>query len=128
MKIVALIARIVLGLLFVLAGASGYYFAFSNNAPPPPPGLAGAFMDVFFKSHWVLVVDGAEVLAGLLLLVNRYVPLALVILAALFVNIITFHVTMQPGTLFIPLIALVLWFIVALQHRASFRSLFAARG
>ncbi len=123
MRIAALVARILLGLLFVFAGS----FAFIPFTPPPQPGLAGRFQDVFFASHWVQFVDLVELIVGILLLANRFVPLALVALAAVLANILFFHLAMQPKTLPIPLVAVVLWFLVAWWHRASFAPLLAAK-
>ena len=94
MKTAVTVARILLGLVFFAAGLSG--FLLISHPPAQPPGLAGQFQDVFFRSYWVLFVDGVELIAGLLLLANRYVPLALAVLAAVIANIIVFHVTMAP--------------------------------
>ena len=128
MRRVALVARIVLGLLFVLTGASGYYLVFSGAAiPPSPTPLATAFQDVIFRSDFVLFVDGVELCAGLLLLANRYVPLALVALAAVIANILAFHLTMAPRTIALGLVVLVPWVILALRHRASFAALLRAK-
>ncbi len=89
--------------------------------------MAGQFQDAFFATHWVKFVDVVELIVGLLLLTNRYVPLALVTLAAIIANILFFHIAMQPQTLPIPLVVVVLWFLVAWQHRASFAPLLAAK-
>jgi putative oxidoreductase len=124
-SIAATVARVLLGLLFLVAGLSG--FVFFHNPPPAPPGLAGAFQDVFFRSGWVLFVDGMEVIAGALLLTNRFVPLALVILAGLLYNIYAFHITMAPAGLPAPIIATALWLLVAWPLRSYFAPLFAAR-
>ena len=123
MKIAALIARILLGLLFVFAGS----FAFIPFNPPPQPGLAGQFRDVYFASHWVKFVDCVMLIVGILLLTNRYVPLALVTLAAILANILFFHIAMQPQTLPIPLVVVVLWVLVALRYRSSFAPLLVAK-
>jgi putative oxidoreductase len=122
-RIAALIARILLGLLFVFAGS----FAFIPFTPPPMPGVAGQFQDAFFATHWVKFVDVVELIVGILLLTNRYVPLALVTLAAIIANILFFHIALQPQTLPLPLVVVVLWFLVAWQHRASFAPLLAAK-
>jgi uncharacterized membrane protein YphA (DoxX/SURF4 family) len=119
------IARILLGLVFVAAGTSG--FLLISNPPPAPPGLAAEFQHVFFQSRWVLFVDGMELLCGILLLSNRYVPIALVTLAAILANILTFHATMQPAGLPIPLVLVVLWTLLAYNYRESFAPLFIAK-
>jgi putative oxidoreductase len=125
MKATAAVARILLGLVFFAAGLSG--FLLIAHPPAPPPGLAGAFQDVFFRSHWVLFVDGVEFITGILLLSNRYVPLALAVLAAVIANIIVFHVTMMPIGLPLAAFVAALWAIVASQYRSSFAPLFVQK-
>lgn len=117
-------ARIALGIIFTAAGLSG--FLLIAHPPPTPPGLAGDFQTVFFASRWVLFVDGVELLAGILLLTGRYVPLALVLLGAIIVNITVFHVTMAPNGLPAAAVLTALWTLVAIRYRSSFAPLLAA--
>jgi uncharacterized membrane protein YphA (DoxX/SURF4 family) len=124
MKIATLVSRIVLGLILVLAGASGFFII--NNPPPAPPGMATTFMNIFFESRWVLFVDGMEFITGALLLANRYVPLALLASAAIIFNMYVFHITMMPIGVFGPLVLTILWIVVARQHRAVLEPLLAA--
>ena len=125
MKIASLVARILLGLIMLAAGLSG--FIIFHNPPPAPPGLAAAFQDAFFRSGWVLVVDAVELACGLLLLFNRFVPLAVVALAALIVNMYAFHLTMMPIGTIAPVILTILWFTTAWPLRAHFAPLLTAR-
>ena len=127
MRFAVPIARILLGLLFTLTGLLGLYFEATLGAPPPPAmaGLAGQFMDLIFKSHYAVVVDIFQIAGGVMLLVNRYVMLGLVILAAILVNILTFHMTMNPEGIVLPLVAVALWCVVAWSQRAKFALLFA---
>jgi putative oxidoreductase len=125
MKTTVTVARIVLGLVFFAAGLSG--FLLIAHPPAQPPGLAGQFQDVFFRSYWVLFVDGVELIAGVLLLANRYVPLALAVLAAVIANIIVFHLTMAPLGLPIAAVLAALWATVATRYRSSFAPLFVQR-
>ena len=118
-------ARILVGLVFVLAGFSGFVLIF--NPPAAPAGLAGDFQHVFFQSRWVLFVDGMEFLSGALLLANRYVPFALVMLAAILSNIVTFHITMQPAGLPVPIVLVALWAFLAYHNRESFAPLFVTK-
>jgi len=121
MNTTAAVARILLGLLFAAAGLSG--FLLIAHPPAPPPGLAGQFQAVFFASGWVLFVDGVELLAGILLLANRYVPLALTALAAVIANIFVFHLTMAPAGLPVAAVVGLLWALVASRHGRSFAPL-----
>src|SRR5438477_12729284 len=88
MKIAVIIARILMGIIFVFFGLNGFL---QFLKAPLPGGLAGQFLSVFFQSHWVLAVSAVQLVGGLLLLVNRYVPLALALLGPVIVNIILYH-------------------------------------
>ena len=123
MNIVAIIARIVLGLLFVVAGGSDFLI----SSPPPQPGFAGQFADVFFQSHWVLFLGAAQFTFGALLLLNRFVPVALIMLAAFLYNSFGFHITTSPSVLWAPAICTVLGLIVAWPYRGLFAPIFAAK-
>ena len=121
----ATVARILLGLVFFAAGTSG--FVMFSHPPAAPPGLAGAFQDVFFRSGWVLFVDSVELIAGAFLLTNRFVPLALALLAAVLSNILVFHLSMAPAGLPVPLVLVVLWAFVARRYWSLFAPLFVAK-
>jgi hypothetical protein len=100
--------------------------------PPPPmtafPHNAMIFNEALFASHYVYMTSGVQAVAGLLLVINRYVPFAIVVLAGVLVNIVTFHITMWPQALVpMPIIAIVLWFLAAWPLRKQFAPLFAAR-
>jgi putative oxidoreductase len=124
MKIAALIARILLGLIFVFFGLNGFLQFLSG---PLPPGLAGQFIGALMQSHYVLFVSAVQVISGVLLLVNRYVPLALVLAAAEIANILAFHIFMAPSQIFMALLVAILWIIVFVQQRQYLACLFVQR-
>jgi hypothetical protein len=68
-----------------------------------------------------------QLVSGILLLVNRYVPLAVTVLGAVIFNIILFHVTMNPEGLPIALFTLILWIVVALSIRSAFAGILAKK-
>jgi putative oxidoreductase len=121
MKIAALIARILLGLVFVVFGLNGFLNFMKG---PLPSGLAGQFLGALMQSHFVLVVSAVELAGGALLLANRYVPLALVLLGPVIVNIFFYHLLMDRSGLIIAIVVIVLWGLIALRHRQYFSSLF----
>ncbi len=124
MKIVATIARYLLGLMFVVFGLN----IFLNFIPAQmPEGQAGTFFGVLLATHYMYVVGGIMVVSGILFLVNRFVPLALVLLGPVLFNILTFHILMNPGGIGLGAFATLLWLLVAWQHRAAFAALFEAR-
>ena len=124
MKIAALIARILLGLIFVVFGLNPFLKFIPMQLPP---GLAGQYLSVLFASHLVYVVGVAQVIGGVLLLVNRYVPLGLTILAPVIVNILAYHLLMDLKGIPLALIATLLWFILFFRYRQNFSGILAAR-
>ena len=122
MKIVTLAARILLGLMFLVFGLNGFLHFIHQ---PPPTGLALQYFMVLSASHIMVVVFLLQVIGGALLLVNRFVPLALVLLGPVIVNILLFHITMEPAGLPPGLVALVLWLIVFYSVRSVFAGIFA---
>src|SRR5712672_1916675 len=125
MKIVTLIARILLGLVFLVFGLNG--FLNFLNTGPAPTGLAGQFLGALILSHYYWVVAALQIAGGALLLVNRFVPLALVLLGPVIVNIICFHVFMNPSGAPLAALVTVLWLIVFYGKRQYFSGIFVQR-
>ena len=124
MRIASVIARYLAGVIFLVFGLNG----FLNFIPMPPPGgIAGQFLAVLYASHYLWVIFAFQVIAGALLLVNRYVPLAVAVLAPVIVNILTFHALMAPSGLPLALIVAVLWAVVFMDVRPAFAGLFQSR-
>ena len=124
MKIAVLIARILLGLLFAVFGLNGFLHFIPMK---PPTGLAGQYMGALFVSHYLVVVFLLQLIGGVLLLLNRFVPMALLLLGPVLVNILLFHSFMAPEGLPIALFAMVLWLIVFAGVRQAFAGVFAHR-
>ena len=125
MKIAATVARYLLGLLFFVFGLNG--FLHFLHQPPPVSPLAQQFFMVMSASHYLVPVFLVQVVGGGLLLLGRYIPLALTLLAPVLVNILTYHITMDPGGIGAGAFATILWLILFVRYRANFRSLFEAR-
>jgi putative oxidoreductase len=125
MKILTLIARLLLGLIFVVFGLNG--FLNFLNMGSMPSGLAGQFIGALTQSHYLLVVAGLQVAGGALLLVNRFVPLALVLLGPVIVNIILYHVFLNASGAALAIVVVILWGIVFYSHRQYFSGIFVQR-
>jgi putative oxidoreductase len=73
------------------------------------------------------LIFGLQVVGGVLLLVNRFVPLAVAILAPVIVNILCFHALMAPSGLPLALIVAVLWALIFVDVRQAFAALVQPR-
>ena len=111
MKILFVICRSLLGLMFFVFGLNGFLHFIPMGSMPT--GLAGQFFVVMTQSHYMVPVFALQLIGGILLLINQFVPLALTILAPIIVNILIFHITMQPAGLPPGTVALILWIVVA---------------
>src|SRR5438132_3422232 len=125
MKIVILIARLLLGLIFFVLGLNGFLNFLSMG--PMPSGLAGQFIGALMLSHYFWVVAGLQVAGGALLLVNRFVPLGLVLLGPVIVNILCYHLFLNPTGIALAIVVAMLWLIVFYGHRQYFSGIFAQR-
>jgi len=118
-------SRILLGLIFFVFGLNG----FLQFMPSPPiPGAAGAFAGALAATGYMFpLIKSVEVIAGLLLLSNRFVPLALAVLAPNVVNILLFHAVLAPGGVVIALFVLALELFTAWSYRDAYASMLHAR-
>ncbi len=118
MKIAAIIARILLGLIFVVFGLNG--FLHFIPIPAPETEHAKAFMGALFGSGYGTYVKGLEVLGGALILSGRFTPLGLLIIGPILVNIILYHWKMMPGNLPLVLVMSVCSIILLMHHKREF--------
>ena len=125
MKTVSIIARYLLGLMFTIFGLNG--FLNFIHQPPPTNPLAIQFFVSISASHFAAFFFAVQLIGGLLLLSGFFVPLALTLLAAELYNILAFHLTLAPASIAPALVTSVLWVLVFLQYRASFKEVLAVR-
>src|SRR5882762_10305837 len=111
MKIATVIARVLLGLIFVVFGSNA--FLHFIPMPPLPQNLAGDFLKVFFASGYVY-------------LIGRFVPLGLTILAAIIFNILVFHILMAHEGFPPALVVTVLELFLLWRYRDAFAGLLRA--
>jgi putative oxidoreductase len=124
MRIVTLIARILLGLVFLVFGLNGFLHFIPMQ---PPTGLAGQYVGALFVSHYLVPVFLLQIIGGALLLANRFVPLAVTLLGSVLVNIVLFHLLMAPAGLPLAFVTAVLWLIVFYGVRQAFAPLLVSR-
>jgi uncharacterized membrane protein YphA (DoxX/SURF4 family) len=120
-----IIVRILLGLVFLVFGLNGFL-----NFIPAPKDMPQAIMNVMgglMQAGYMSVVSGAEVLIAVMLLTNRFVPLALALLAPIIVGILTFHIAMQPATIGPGIAVLLMEIYLAWAYRSAFRPMLRAK-
>jgi uncharacterized membrane protein YphA (DoxX/SURF4 family) len=125
MKMIVPVARILLGLIFVVFGLNGFLLFLPQ--PPLPPGDMLTFITVMGRSHYLIPIFTLQVIGGLLLLVGRFVPLALTLLGPVLVNILITHIVFQPSGLPPGAFATLLWFILFFAYRQYFAGIFTAK-
>jgi len=118
------VTRILLGTVFFVFGLNGF-LAFLPQ--PPMPAAAGAFVGGLAGSGYFFpLLKATELAAGTLLLANRFVPLALTVLAPIVINIVAFHLVLAPN---LPMVVFLLAaeIYLAWSYRAAFRGVLTAR-
>ena len=124
-RIVTAIVRMLLGLMFLVFGLNGFL-----NFMPAPKDLPPDVITVstgLMKGGYLSVVAATEVIVALLLLTNRFVPLALALLAPIVVGIITFHVAVAPQTIGPGIVVLVMELYLAWAYRGAFSPMLRAK-
>lgn len=121
------IARLLMGLLFTVTGLNGF-LDFLPQPKDPMPGEALAFAGAMMATGYLFpLVMGTQLVTGLLLLVNRFVPLALALLAPVVVNIVAFHLFLAPSGLGVALVVLALGLYLAWTCRKAYGPMLAAK-
>ncbi len=119
------LVRGLLGFIFFVFGLNGFLQFIPQ---PPPPPAAGAFFGALAATGYMLpLIMSAQVVAGALLLSNRFVPLALALLAPVIVNVVLFHAVLAPGGIGVALAVLALELATAWMYRGAYASMLQAR-
>lgn len=125
MRHLAPISRVLLGLVFLAFGIN-YFVPYLPPQPPPPPEAMG-FIVALVGSKLLTLVKLVEIAAALALLSNRFVPLALALLAPIIVGIVFFHVMLVPAGLPIAIGLVVLELVLAWSYRSAFAPMLRAK-
>lgn len=122
MKAVLMVCRLVLGVMFFILGLNNIL----HFLPMPlPSGDALTWMGIMAAHHWMTFVGVLMTIAGLLLLVNRFVPLALTILAPILVNILLYHALLWPHGAVLAILGLLLELVLLAAYFRNFIPLLA---
>lgn len=121
---VPLIARTLLGLAFLVFGLNFFLHFLPQPAPPPD---AAAFLGALFAGKILTVIKLVEIAAGLALIGNRFVPLALTLLAPVEVGILLYHGVFDPSGLVLVVVFLALTIYLAYAYRSAFAPMLRAQ-
>jgi uncharacterized membrane protein YphA (DoxX/SURF4 family) len=124
MKIAVVIARILLGLPFLIFGLNDFFHFIPMQ---PIPGDAGVLVTIMYTHGWLVFHGLLYVIAGALLLAGRYVPVALVILGPIIVNILVFHLTLGVPGIGMGLVCTVLEIFLIYAYWPAFRGIFTPK-
>lgn len=130
MKIAAIIARLLLGLAFLLAGTMAFLMAFHVlPSPELPKGAAGEFVGALNASHYGLGIAVFELAGGVLLLIGgRFAPLGLVMVGPVVVNIVFYHLFLHPQESVGAVVVSVLSLFLLYYYRSAFAGLVRPHG
>lgn len=124
MKKTSTVSRYLLGFIFFVFGLNGFLHFIPT---PPPQGFGGQFIGALFMSGEIYVIMGLQLIAGALLLANRYVSLALAAIGPVVVNILLFHVFMDSSGLPVAVVTTALWVVALLGVRDAYTGILVAR-
>jgi uncharacterized membrane protein YphA (DoxX/SURF4 family) len=125
MKVATIIVRILLGLMFVVFGANAFLKFMPMPELPPTPG--GNFIRAMAESGYIYAVGAVELAGGALLLLGRFVPLGLTLLGPIVVNIVLYHVFMDPSGMAVAAVVAVLAAFLVWRYRDAFAGLLQPR-
>lgn len=126
-RYLTLVVRILMGLMFFVFGLNGFLHFIPEPKAAMPEGAA-AFAGALMKTGFMFqLVSGTQLIVGVLLLLNRFVPLALALIAPIIVGIVTFHIFLAPASIAPGIVVLVMELYLAWAYRNTFRPMLAMR-
>jgi hypothetical protein len=120
-------ARVLLGLVFFVCGLDGFLHFLPQPTEPPSEGAMALAIALMKSGYMFPLIKGTEVAVGALLLGNRFVPLALILIAPVLVNIVAFHAFLATSGLVLASVLVALELHLAWVNRSAYRPLFVAR-
>ncbi|HVU07406.1 MAG TPA: DoxX family membrane protein [Verrucomicrobiae bacterium] len=127
MRYLTIIARILMGLTFLVFGLNGFFHFIPQPKDAMPPGAMDFFGALMKTGYMIPLIFTTQTLVGALLLLNCFVPLALALIAPVIVNIILFHVYLAPSGIPMAIVVLALELFLAWAYRKSFAPMLAFR-
>ena len=111
------IIRLLLGLFMAVIGLNKF-LVFTEI--PNPPGDGGILMQIYISSGFLKLIGILELLGGMALLLNKFVPVAITILTAIMFNATVFHILHDPSGIGPAALSLFLCLILVYAHKDRF--------
>lgn len=115
-------ARILFGLMCLLFGIDKFV---SFLALPPIPGDGGELMRIYAKSGFLKIIGALEILGGLALLTNKFIPLAVIVMLAIMFNALIIHLLYDPENSVGAIAGLLMGFVIMYGEKERFSFLFS---
>ncbi len=117
-----MVLRLLLGLILLVFGANKF---FQFMPAPPMEGAPADFMGALFATGYMFpMIAITEIVAGVLLLTNKWTGLALIFAAILSVNIILFHIMLAPASIAAGAVVAILTVVLIYANWKKFKTLF----
>jgi uncharacterized membrane protein YphA (DoxX/SURF4 family) len=124
-RYVPAVGRVLMGLIFCVTGLNGFLNFLPQMAMLEP---AVNFFGAMVKTGYLIqLIMGTQLIVGLLLVTNRFVPLALALIAPIVINIVAFHLFLAPSGLPLAVVVLVLEVCLVWAYRKAYRPMLAMR-
>ena len=121
------VARILMGLMFFVFGLNGFLHFIPQPKDPMSEGAMALFTGFMKSGYMMPLIFGTQTLVGALLLINRFVPLALVLIAPVIVHIVAFHLFLNLSGIVPGAVILLLELYLAWAYRSAFCPMLRAR-
>ena len=117
-----MVLRLLLGLILIVFGTNKF---FQFIPSPPMEGPPADFMGALFVTGYMFpMIAITEIIAGLLLLINKWTGLALILTATISLNIVLFHLVLAPAGIAAAALVAVLNVVLIYANWKKFKTLF----
>lgn len=119
--------RIIPGLFLFVTGLNGFLNFLPQPTTPLPQGAIDFATALMRTGYMMQLIAATQLIVGLFLVINRFVPLALALLAPFIVNSMLFHIFLEHSGLPMATVFLAIELYLAWVYRAAFRPMLVAR-
>ncbi len=117
--------QIIMGLIFFVFGLNGFLNFIPQ--PTPPEGALKYLMGLMAAPYFFPLLKGVEVIAGLSLLTNRFVALALVVLAPIVLQIFLYHTILDPSGAIMAITLMIFLLVLAWGKKEKYSALLTSK-